>query len=263
MTEKPDFSALKRHYAQMSEGDRSCVTSVLQIKDASQATAVGSHHDKFYEELSRYGMANSVPLGPELEELAVVRSWKLTDIGRKKVPVLLLALTTSEFRQELYEKRHKEAAGFAAKFAIIYLLGQLAVFGIRSGIVSAKLNVPVITENLPVAGVIVSVLLGQYLACLPWGRKQSPENFVKNIARYEFIATQTKTLALYSGLIVMLIHLAIEAAERLIISSAQYSGAATLFIQSVVLFVTVMFLSRVFLPQFIQKLHGKQFRPNG
>ena len=75
MNDSMNFQAISEHYTNMSEGDRSCVVAMLQNSGAQQMTSINSHHDKFYEELSKGGWVKIVHLSPELQEVGSIRSW--------------------------------------------------------------------------------------------------------------------------------------------------------------------------------------------
>ena len=79
------------HWQRMSPGDRSCVAAMLQRPGASQMTAAGSAHCSFYEGLADAGWAARDTTSSLAAVAPSVRVWRLTDLGRARLPALLAA----------------------------------------------------------------------------------------------------------------------------------------------------------------------------
>ena len=84
----PQFVTL---YNNLSKGDQSTLTAMLQHKNSALVTAKCSANDLFWTHLSLVGLSEQDPesLAEGLPEIA--RAFKLTDEGRSTIPGLLEA----------------------------------------------------------------------------------------------------------------------------------------------------------------------------
>jgi len=259
MQKNINFQNISNHYSKMTEGDKSCVVTMLQNTGAQQVTSLGSHHDKFYEELSKSGWTVSVELSAYLKKSSV-RSWQVTEAGTSSMPSLLLALTTTSARNEFQTNRHKEIAKFCIKLFAFYFLCQLCLFLIGVMIGKMELNGSILNEYLPVAGLLISVLTSLYFASRTWSRKKHGEERVTNIAYCEFLELEVQLISILSVVVILILHLFIELTAMQIGWQNEGKSFTKLFIQTIVLCGAVWWLSKTFLPIFLRDQHTKQFK---
>jgi hypothetical protein len=78
---------IKEAYAFLLEGEKSCVSVMLQTLDACQMTTLDSLHHQFYLTLERVNWAKGSPVAEELKALVPLTiNWELTPLGRQQLP---------------------------------------------------------------------------------------------------------------------------------------------------------------------------------
>ena len=244
----------------MSEGDKACVIAMLQNAGARQMTSIGCYHDKFYEELSKYGWAESAEISPEIEKTDSVRSWKFTEVGAGSMPTLLLALTTTGLRNKLRDNRCKELTMFCAKLFICYVLCQLIVFSVGLMIGKMEVNISLIREYLSIVGLLLSILAGLYFASKVWIQKDHNEERVRNIAYYEFLNSETQLISILFAVIVFILHLIFEFAGMQLEWQNETKSFTRLLVQYAILSGAVWWISKTFLPKITKTQRNKQFQ---
>ncbi len=259
MSNKLDFSKVSEAYTNMSEGDKSCVVAAQQNSGAQQMTSIGSYHDKFYEELSKSGWTESVELSADLAKFGTIRSWKFTDTGKRSMPTLLLALTTTNLRKELDDNRLAEMGKFCLKLFVCYLICQVCVFLVGFIIGKLEIDVSVFRGYLSVVAVLLSILVSLILSSKIWKHNKPEEALVKNIAYARFIGLHIKTLSILAAVTVLLIHIGIEFFAIQFGWQNEPKSLSKILIQCAVLSAIIGWFSITFLPKINQVHYDKQF----
>ena len=112
-------------FAQLSDGDRSCVFGMLKLPDTDQMTTKGSAHDQFYLALETLGWAQRAKLDDELDAIGLFAAWTLTPEGRTRFPGLLAGAQINTFNEDYESRLAHNFTVLAVKFAIGYALAHI------------------------------------------------------------------------------------------------------------------------------------------
>lgn len=255
-----EFERVFERYAELSEGDKSCVLAMLQTPNGQQMTSIGSAHDRFYKELSKFGLAKSVDLTPELEAIGVVRSWYLTDDGRRSFRVLLLRFATAEIGKELSENKWTEFGKFGLKLFFCYVVCQIVGFLTVVSITRLGIEIPTLRGYAPILFVFALLTVSLYLSSKIWRHSEPHAKRVYNIAYSEFIVKKCKSLTVVTVLIVLGIHIASEMVAVQVVWQTQVKSPQRILTQIVVLAALVGFFTVNFLPQTSKAYLDRQFK---
>ena len=223
-------------------------------------TSIGSSHDKFYEELSKSGWAESVELPTDLERVGSIRSWRFTEAGGKSMSALLLAITTTSLRNELWNNRYKEFAKFGAKLFVCYLLSQVIVFLVGLMIGKMEVNVSTIKEYISIAGLMLSLLVSLFFASQLWIQKDPKGARIRTISYCEFLSLEIKSLSILSAVIVLALHLIFAVTAVQLGWQTEAKSVVRLLVQCVALGGIVWWFSKAFLLTIIKDRYNKQFQ---
>jgi len=197
-------------FAQLSDGDRSCVLAVLRNPPADQMTSKGSAHDQFYLALERLGWAQRAKMDDHLEALGLLAAWTFTPKGRTQFPSMLAGAEINLHAEEYKQQLPLKFSGLVFKFVFGYILTYVVSVSAVYGLTRMGVNLRPVQDVLSVGLIFAASAAGVFVALVPWALHQNQIDDLQAIGRLKTISSHYKLLCAYFTPLVFVFHIAAE-----------------------------------------------------
>jgi hypothetical protein len=197
-------------FAQLSDGDRSCVLAMLSSPPADQMTSKGSAHDQFYLALERLGWARRAKIADHLEALGLFAAWTFTSEGRAQFPGMLAGAEINLHAEEYKRHLPLEFLGLALKFGLGYILTYVVSVSAVYALTRMGVNLRPAQDVLSIGLIFASSAAGVFAALAPWALHQDRIDDLQAIGRLETISSNYKLLCACFTPLVFVFHVAAE-----------------------------------------------------
>ena len=206
----PAYRTVIDKFAQLSDGDRSCVLAMLRSPPADQMTSKGSAHDQFYLALERLGWAQRAKIGDHLEALGLFAAWTFTSEGRAQFPSMLAGAEINLHADEYKEQLPLKFSGLALKFGFGYILTYVVSVSAVYGLTRMGVNLRPAQDVLSVGLIFAASAAGVFAALVPWALHRDRIDDLQAIGRLQTISSNYKALCAYFTPLVFVFHVAAE-----------------------------------------------------
>lgn len=195
-------------FAQLSDGDRSCVLAVLRNQPAEQLTSKGSAHDQFYLALERLGWAQRAKLDDHLEVLGLCAAWTFTPKGLVQFPSMLAGAEINLHAEEYQQQLPLRFTALVFTFGFGYILTYVAAVSAVYGVTRAGVNLRPVLDVLSVGLIFAASAAGVFAALVPWALHQDRIDDLQVIGRLKAISSHNKLLCAFFTPLVFVFHVA-------------------------------------------------------
>jgi hypothetical protein len=197
-------------FAQLSDGDRSCVLAMLGSPPADQMTSKGSAHDQFYLALERLGWAQRAKIDDHLEALGIVAAWTFTPKGRVQFPNMLAGAEINLHAEEYTQQIPLEFSRLALKFSVGYILSYVVSLSAVYGLTRMGVNVRPVQDVLSIGLIFAASAAGVFAALVPWAFSPDGIDDLQAIGRLQAISSNYKLLCACFTPLVFVFHVVAE-----------------------------------------------------
>jgi len=197
-------------FAQLSDGDRSCVLAVLRNPPADQMTSKGSAHDQFYLALERLGWARRAKMDDHLEAFGLFAAWTFTPEGRAQFPSMLAGAEINLHAEEYEQRLPLKFSGLVLKFGFGYILTYVVSVSAVYGLTRMGMNLHPVQDVLSVGLIFAASAAGVFAALVPWALHRQRIDDLQALGRLKAISSNYKWLCAYFTPLVFVFHVAAE-----------------------------------------------------